>query len=937
MPATIQPYIMLGLAALLTVAAAFVMHGIEKLRSLRNVNPWAFQIFAGIVFGLIAVVGTEWGIPLETAQINARDAAVVTAGLMFGGPAGIIAGTIGGLERWFAVYWGIGSYTRIACSVSTFLAGVFSAFARKYLFEHKRPGWLISLATGVVVEVFHLAMVFLTNIDTPTKAMGVVQICTIPMVVANSVAVMLSSLVLAYMDRKYREEKGKAAISRVIQRYLLIAVIVTFVFTTVFVFSMQNTLAVRQTESMLELSSKGVSADIMDASDENILKKARKIAQAIDTLTPKAIATRYEVDEVNIVNKNGVIVASNNDKFIGFNMDSGEQAREFLVLLGDQEEYVQSYGPISYDPSSYRKYVGIKLTNGFVQVGYDSERFQHDLQEEVDGITKHRAVGNTGYILIFNENCDIVSSPTDFDNTSFDASILRKNPSEVTFDFSLGEEKAFGYYVSTEGYYILSVLPETEAMQFRNVALYVNTFMEVLVFGILFVMVYMLIRGVVVNKLQTVNQSLAKITAGDLDEVVSVRSTQEFCTLSNDLNSTVATLKNYITEAEARIDRELVFAKNIQSSALPSTFPAFPKRKDFDIFATMDTAKEVGGDFYDFYIIDENILHFLIADVSGKGIPAAMFMMRAKTELKSLTESGLPICDVFTKGNVALCEGNDAGMFVTAWQGGIDLTKGTVQFVNAGHNPPVVCHKGHSFEYLKSRPGLVLAGMDGLKYRTQELQLRAGDIVFLYTDGVTEAQNAAEELYGEDRLLESLNAVPEYQSMEELCRHVKQGVDAFVGDAPQFDDITMVAFRYLGEPPAPKISFERATLADIPAITEFVRKQLMELHIPEEEQSKFFVAIDEIYSNIVHFSYPDGEGPASVTFRVREDTRMIYLRFEDSGAPYNPLVKDDPDADLGLNNRIEGGLSIFVAKNMMDDMKYKYENKKNILTVVKSY
>ena len=937
MPANFQPFLMLSIAALLPVLATVIMHKIEQLRFVRNANPWVFQIFAGLVFGGLAILGTEWGIPMETAQVNARDAAAVTAGLMFGGPAGIIAGVIGGTERWFAVLWGVGSYTRVACSVSTMLAGVFSAFARKYLFDNKRPGVLISLTFGVVVEVFHLAMVFLTNLDTPEKAMTVVQICTPPMVVANSVSVMLSAIVLAYMDRKFREKKFKPEISLVIQRFLLIAVVVTFIFTTVFVYSMQNTMATRQTESTLELSSKGVSADILDASDDNILKKARKIAQAIDTLTPKTIASRYEVDEVDIINTNGIIVASTNEKFIGFNMDSGPQSREFLCLLGDVEEYVQPYGPISYDSTEYRKYVGIKLENGFLQVAYNAERFHAELQEEVDGITKNRAVGNTGYILILDESLRIVSSPADFDSTWFDTSVLRTHPAEITFDLSVGGEKSFGYYVATEGYYILSILPEKEAMQFRNVALYVNSFMEVLVFALLFVMVYMLIRTVVVEKLQTVNESLAKIAEGDLEEVVSVRSTEEFCMLSNDLNSTVATLKNYIAEAEARIDRELEFAKSIQSSALPSTFPAFPKHKEFEIFATMATAKEVGGDFYDFYMTDENTLHFLIADVSGKGIPAALFMMRAKTELKTLTEASLPLDEVYTRGNAALCEGNDAGMFVTTWQGGVDLTKGTLQYVNAGHNPPVVCHKGHGFEFLRCRAGLVLAGMPGLKYRTQELHLQPGDIVFLYTDGVTEAQNAENELFGELRLLDSLNSIPETESMEEICRHVKRDVDAFVGDAPQFDDITMVAFRYIGEPPAPKLEFPTAKMEDIQTITEFVRKELTGIGFPEEEQAKFCVAIDEIYSNIVHFSYPNGEGPASVTLRIKEEARVVYLRFADSGVPYNPLIKEDPDVSESLNKRYETGLGIFVAKNMMDDMKYKYENGQNILTVMKKY
>ena len=211
----------------------------------------------------------------------------------------------------------------------------------------------------------------------------------------------------------------------------------------------------------------------------------------------------------------------------------------------------------------------------------------------------------------------------------------------------------------------------------------------------------------------------------------------------------------------------------------------------------MDTAKEVGGDFYDFYFVGEDKLAFLIADVSGKGIPAAMFMMQAKTLLKSFAETGSAVNDVLTNANEKLCENNDAGMFVTAWMGIIDLKTGLVEFANAGHNPPLVRHKDGSFEYLKSRAGFVLAGMEGIRYKKNELQLNAGDEILLYTDGVTEATDANEQLYGEDRLLKlmnTLNGVP----ADSVCGAVKADVDKFVGDAPQFDDITMVYLRYNG-------------------------------------------------------------------------------------------------------------------------------------------
>ena len=279
--------------------------------------------------------------------------------------------------------------------------------------------------------------------------------------------------------------------------------------------------------------------------------------------------------------------------------------------------------------------------------------------------------------------------------------------------------------------------------------------------------------------------------------MVNVRSHVEFEDLSNDINSTVDTLKRYIADAAARIDAELAFAKAIQHSALPSVFPPYPGRREFDIHATMHTAKEVGGDFYDFYFVDDNILAFLIADVSGKGIPAAMFMMQSKTLLKSCAESGMSVEQVFTTANEKLCEGNDAGMFVTAWMGLLNVRTGRLCIANAGHNPPLLRRAGGSFEYLKVRAGFVLAGMEGVRYRLTEMDLQPGDQIYLYTDGVTEATDLEQQLYGEPRLLDLLNR-RHGASAQAICEAVKADVDAFAGEAEQFDDITMLCLNYYG-------------------------------------------------------------------------------------------------------------------------------------------
>ena len=935
----ITAYIKLGIAAAFPVLLAAFLYFLDRKTAFGRLKPSVKQALYGVLFGLLAIVGTEWGIPINGAQTNCRDAAVLTAGLFFGAPAGIIAGVIGGAERWFAVLWGVGTFTRVACTLSTVIAGLYAAFLRRFLFENKRPGWLISFAIGVVMEIFHLTMVFITNMATPIEAMAVVKACTLPMVLFNGISVMLSSFGIALLSReKLGLRAGQVRISQMIQRWLLVTVMLAFATTSFFVFRLQSTIADTQTDTLLDLALDEVASDIRDASDQNMLKLARQVAEELkEEKDLRIIAGRHEeFSDISIIDRHGYIRESTNEDWLGFYMGSGNQSEAFLCLLEDTGEYVQAYGPISYDVTVYRKYAGVKYEDGFIQIGYDAEHFQKDIDSQMLTVTKNRHVGNTGFLLVLDGQKNVISAPKDvaIGPTDGEFSEISMPKANVTFAAIMNGEAVFCRYRMAEGYYIVSVLPEAEALQMRNIALYVNTFMEILVFAILFGLIYFLIKRVVVDQLRSVNRSLAKITDGNLDEVVDVRTNEEFASLSDDINSTVATLKRYIAEASARIDKELEFAKNIQSSALPSVSPAYTGRKDFDIYALMDPAKEVGGDFYDFYMPKKNTLHFLVADVSGKGIPAAMFMMRAKTELRSLTEAGQPIADVFTGGNKALCEGNDAGMFVTAWQGGLDLETGLVSFANAGHNPPLVRHGNGKFEYLRSRAGFVLAGMDSVRYRAQELQLAPGDIVFLYTDGVTEATDAHNELYGEERLLSAVNA-KEFGSMKELCEYVKADVDAFVGEAPQFDDITMVSLRYFGLPPVPSIRFEEAKIDDIPAVTAFVEEELEKLGCSMKTVTQFSIAVDEIYSNIVKYAYENTTGPAKVEILAEDGT--VSLRFTDEGVPYNPVKKEDPDITLSAEERKIGGLGIFMVKKTMDDMRYEYVGGQNILTITKKY
>ena len=271
-----------------------------------------------------------------------------------------------------------------------------------------------------------------------------------------------------------------------------------------------------------------------------------------------------------------------------------------------------------------------------------------------------------------------------------------------------------------------------------------------------------------------------------------------------------ADVENYIqnltavTAEKERISTELSVATQIQADMLPSIFPPFPNRTEFEIYASMRPAKEVGGDFYDFFLTDEDHLGIVIADVSGKGVPAALFMVIAKTLIKNHAQNGETPAEIFTSVNDQLCENNKEGMFVTAWMGILELSSGKLTYVNAGHNPPLRKTEDGRFEYFKSPAGFVLAGLEGIPYKQHEEHLNQGDMLYLYTDGVTEAADVSERLYGEDRLQNTLNANVGL-APEELILEVQKDISVFVGEADQSDDITMLCLEFHG-PNAPKVS-----------------------------------------------------------------------------------------------------------------------------------
>ena len=358
-------------------------------------------------------------------------------------------------------------------------------------------------------------------------------------------------------------------------------------------------------------------------------------------------------------------------------------------------------------------------------------------------------------------------------------------------------------------------MPDVRQMVMRFIlATSINIVVMILIFsGGLFVVVrYRMIRpisllnkasGEMVSNLESGAEFRIDVHTGDEIEELA----RSFEKMNGEVREYIRRLSEVTAEKE-RIGAELSVATRIQANMLPSIFPPFPDRSDMDIYATMHPAKEVGGDFYDFFLIDPSHLGVVIADVSGKGVPAALFMVIAKTLIKNRTLMGGTPAEILAFVNNQLCENNEEEMFVTVWLGILDLTTGLMTAANAGHEYPALKRKGGSFELFKDRHGFVLAGTENSRYRDYEIRFEPGDTLFVYTDGVTEAANADKEIFKTSRMVEALNRHTT-EACEPLLREMQKEIQSFVKDAAQFDDITMLALTYYGQEPCADSKRER--------------------------------------------------------------------------------------------------------------------------------
>jgi sigma-B regulation protein RsbU (phosphoserine phosphatase) len=391
------------------------------------------------------------------------------------------------------------------------------------------------------------------------------------------------------------------------------------------------------------------------------------------------------------------------------------------------------------------------------------------------------------------------------------------------------------------------------------------------------------------------------------------------------------------TSAKERMESELNIGRDIQMSMLPLVFPAFPHRQEFSVFAALHPAREVGGDFYDFFLIDEDRFCFCVGDVSGKGVPAALFMAVTKTLIKSRASNDFSPASIMTHVNDEVGRHNESCMFVTIFLGILDVTTGQLAYTNAGHNPPYLKREDGTLVRLDKRHGPVIGAMEGMVYHEDSIGLGPGDMLLVYTDGVTEAMDPSQSLYEEEQLVE-LYGAREYASAEDLVQATVDDVWRFQAEAVQADDVTVLAVEYFGVPESAKRRVLDITikndLNEIMRVNESFNAFAGEQGVPDSTRRQMNLVFDELLNNVISYAYQDDE-EHDIGVVVELSSDRLAVTITDDGIPFNPFQGSPPDTALSIEERQIGGLGIHLVQNVMDEVSYNRRTNENVVILAK--
>ncbi len=613
-------------------------------------------------------------------------------------------------------------------------------------------------------------------------------------------------------------KRNKNKIAKIIYRWLILLLFISFALAAVVGINVQNYFWHRQTFTLLQ----EYIDDFERETDFDAYIKDYYGALFNDEVNEIGLSTYQDNErlqrileandgwfsEISLVDDRGIVINSTNPDMIDFDLRDSEYTAEYLTLL-EKEEYFAK----DFYPNPFEKYPGLKMAYAahsffdhsyIILMGFDEEAYRANLEDAFNNHMKNVRIGLSGYLISCYPDKSFIarSEILETEDESFSAENVLPTEVGETRETITGLYGKNSYVLAKRNrdYYLIAAYPVAEADRLRNRdnTVYVSLFLMVL--GILFVVMIILMRDHVLMDVRDIHTSLKKITEGDLEEKVNVGSSLEFYDLSRGINETVDNLKERIKIAGEQMAKEMENARRIQESAVPKNFP---EHEAFGIFASMNTAEAVGGDFYDFFMIGEERLAFVMADVAGKGMPAALYMMRAKTLIRTFAEQGLSIEEVAAETNRKLCEDASDAMFVTAWLGFLDLKNGLISYVHAGHTLPVLI--GEDTHFVKQKINMVLGGLKKSKYTKQQITLKPGESLFLYTDGVTEAKAPSGDMYGEERLLKLIDhrgdEIKSYEGNDRCraaCRIIYEDVENFASGAAQYDDITMMWITYKG-------------------------------------------------------------------------------------------------------------------------------------------
>ena len=661
---------------------------------------------------------------------------------------------------------------------------------------------------------------------------------------------------------------------------LVLSVIVAFVLSMAFTWFLHSRLSEKDAYELIDRTFESVKSEITDCVNERLVQLCMGVREilddghATDPESLKRLARSMSITEISVADSKGDIIHSSEQDYLAapgkpaFNfLTAGGKAEDMMCLVdGYETEYCQPFRSNTAN-GEWRKFVGVwKPSGGFIEIGCDAQSLRALCRASVVDLFRNWRVGGVGGIVVTTAAGLVLSDYLE--------------PNREGSHWTDPDDSFFWKRKEIESFPVYVMVPKASAAIQRDVLVGATATLN----GLALVFVALLV-GFVISSF----------------------------------------VRNQMKEQAAK---ELGMAKDIQLSALPNVFPPFPEETRFDIWASMETAKEVGGDFYDFYFTGMDRVLFLVADVSGKGVPAAMFMMRAKTLIKSAAQTGKPLAQVFSEANDALCESNTSSTFVTVWAGELNTNTGHMTYVNAGHNPPVL-RRGGKAEFLRSKPSLVLGAMPGVNFSVGETQLEPGDEMYLYTDGITEQPNAAMELYGEDRLLKVLSGTVHRQ--KDLLDTVLADVRRHAGGVEQADDCTQLVIRFRGTPQSVTHDYEPTMTGLVRAAADLAEELDS---VPENIKNILLVAADEIFANIVRYS---GATRWSLTVELAHYPDGVRLVFADDGIPFDPLAHRDPDTTLSAEDRETGGLGILIVKKTMSPVTYRRRNGMNVLTMRKDY